>query len=392
MYSALTQAAIAAIRKIATNPATRKQLGKVAATYGAKIAKSKLSATQKQRAQQALAVEMARQIEGGQLSYRTLLDGKPHTVVWADGTPIQAFPECKGDLEKKLIRHRRDLLVDPPEVRPKRSRAPWSRHRSPDDHDVVVSSTNDGSPDSNGSTSVTDQRGRVDEAGAAYAGSQLQTQLWVNQRADELNEAIRARFPDLAAAEITWRSPLAEDGYVEYSGSAFLRALGLDEHQQALRSFWPARGPQWDALAVLSRPGIQPGVLLVEGKSYPDEMLKGSPTASGPGSSNRRLIDSSLAWTRGKLGAPEDYADDWSGALYQNANRVAHLLWLREHGVDAWLVHLLFVGDKTTRPTTEPQWKNAAKEADRRLGLPSAAVPFAGHLLLSAGSREDRVM
>ncbi len=133
MYSALTQAAIAAIRKIATNPATRKQLGKVAATYGAKIAKSKLSETQKQRAQQALAVEMARQIEGGQLSYRTLLDGKPHTVVWADGTPIQAFPECKGDLEKKLIRHRRDLLIDPPEVRPKRSRAPWRRHRAPDD-------------------------------------------------------------------------------------------------------------------------------------------------------------------------------------------------------------------------------------------------------------------
>ncbi len=111
---------------------------------------------------------------------------------------------------------------------------------------------------------------------------------------------------------------------------------------------------------------------MVEGKSYPDEMLKGSPTASGPGSSNRHLIDSSLAWTRGKLGAPEDYADDWSGALYQNANRLAHLLWLREHGVDAWLVHLLFVGDKTTRPTTEPQWKTPQR---RLIGASGCLLP-----------------
>lgn len=38
---------------------------------------------------------------------------------------------------------------------------------------------------------------RVDEAGAAYAGSQLQTQLYVNRRTGELDDSIRAEFPEL---------------------------------------------------------------------------------------------------------------------------------------------------------------------------------------------------
>ncbi|MGB0096165.1 MAG: hypothetical protein WBP81_26965 [Solirubrobacteraceae bacterium] len=36
---------------------------------------------------------------------------------------------------------------------------------------------------------------RTGDDGAAYAGSQLQTQLYVNRRAGELDDAIRPRFP-----------------------------------------------------------------------------------------------------------------------------------------------------------------------------------------------------
>ncbi len=123
----LAKTAITAVRGIATNPATQKQLQKLAMKRAGTIANSKLSEAQKQRAQRALAVDMARQIERGQLSFGTLIDGKPHTVVWADGTPLQAFPDCKGNLEEKLRRHRRDLLVEPPEKRSVRSRLPGGR-------------------------------------------------------------------------------------------------------------------------------------------------------------------------------------------------------------------------------------------------------------------------
>src|SRR3954464_2041498 len=107
---------------------------------------------------------------------------------------------------------------------------------------------------------------RIDESGAAYAGSQLQTQLYVNGRRQELDTAIRAEFPELAAASFEWRSPLAEENYAEYYGTTFLKRLDLGEHAAALKEFWPQRGPQWDALALVHRPGhARLGVLLVEG-------------------------------------------------------------------------------------------------------------------------------
>ncbi len=35
----------------------------------------------------------------------------------------------------------------------------------------------------------------------------------------------------------------------------------------------------------------------------------------------------------------------WRGRAYQHANRLAHTLWLRDNGVDAWLVHVLVADD-----------------------------------------------
>jgi hypothetical protein len=42
--------------------------------------------------------------------------------------------------------------------------------------------------------------GRVDETGAAHAGSQRQTQLWVNGCPDQLRREFGAVFPELAGA------------------------------------------------------------------------------------------------------------------------------------------------------------------------------------------------
>jgi hypothetical protein len=231
---------------------------------------------------------------------------------------------------------------------------------------------------------------RVDENGAAYAGSQLQTQLYVNKRTSELDDAIRAALPELVATTLKWRSPLAEDGYREYWDTAFLKRLGLDEHVDALKRFWPTGGPHWDALALVDLPGDSvPGVLLVEGKSYPNEMLKGSGTTAADGSRSRTLIEKSLAWTQGRVGISMNTAA-WTGPLYQNANRLAHAYWLQSRGVRTWLVHLLFTGDPH-EPTTDEEWEKALATADEGLGLNDVDIPLAAHVLLPAGTRADLV-
>jgi hypothetical protein len=76
---------------------------------------------------------------------------------------------------------------------------------------------------------------------------------------------------------------------------------------------------------------------------------------------------------------------DWCGRLYQSANRLAHLYWLRSLGVRAWLVHLLFTGDPH-RSTTTRQWAEAIEAVNAELGLASALLDGAGHVLLPAVS------
>jgi len=223
------------------------------------------------------------------------------------------------------------------------------------------------------------------ETGAARAGSQLQTQRYVNERTEELNAAIRAEFADLDGATIEWRSPLARDAYAEYWDKAFLEKVDLDQHADSLKSFWPTGGPHWDALAVVTTPrNSRPGVLLAEGKSYPGE-LHGSGCQAKPRSPSRALIEKSLGQTRERLGVPARSASDWSGPLYQSANRLAHLCWLRSLGVRAWLVHLPFVDDPH-KPTSVAEWTAALGTANRELGLDGLTVDGTAHVLLRVGS------
>jgi hypothetical protein len=230
--------------------------------------------------------------------------------------------------------------------------------------------------------------GRTDGAGAAFAGSQLQTQLYVNRRSRELEAAIRDEFAELDHARFEWRSPLVDDRYREYWDDQFLRRLGFEDAAAALTWFWPMGGPHWDALALVKRRQERPGILLVEGKSYPAELYGTGSAAKSTRSIE--LIERSLEWAQREVGVEGRTPKEWSGRLYQDANRLAHLYWLNElQDIDTWLVHLLFTEDTSTQSTSAESWEEAIAATSAELGIAGLEIPRAGHVILPAGSYED---
>lgn len=230
---------------------------------------------------------------------------------------------------------------------------------------------------------------RADDQGRAFKGSQLQVQIYVNRRRSELEFKLRAEIAtlDQAAERIEWVSPLEAERFSEYQDVAFLRAVGLGQHALKLAAFWPARGgPVWDGLARIHLRAGGEGVLLLEGKSYPKELYGRGCTAKAE--SSKQLIRSALEQTQDWLALPVG-ADSWLGRLYQSANRLAHLYFLREViGVEAWLVHTCFVNDLDHVPVDEAAWRQGLEQAERELGL-AAASPYAGAAFLPALPRTE---
>ena len=98
---------------------------------------------------------------------------------------------------------------------------------------------------------MTTKTTRIDELGRANAGSQLQIQIYVNRRSEELSQEVIQGLPDLASLHpcLNWVSPLEKDRFAEYQDSAFLKACGLKHLSHDLSAFWPRGGLVWDALS-----------------------------------------------------------------------------------------------------------------------------------------------
>jgi hypothetical protein len=230
--------------------------------------------------------------------------------------------------------------------------------------------------------------GRNGTRGRAHRGSRRQLQDYVNEQEAVLTNAVMEALPSRLrelGAHIRWVSPLAKDDYVEYRDADFLRAVGLGDFVGELANFWPSGGPSWDALAIISDSDgrIRPGVILVEAKSHIPEIY-GSGCQAGP--SSRGLIEKALAETKDWCGASTDA--DWTGPLYQSANRLAHLYFIRERlKRPAWLVNLYFINDPIG-PTDEDAWKVELQKVKASLGLTSN-VPFAIDLFLVALTSGD---
>ncbi len=222
-------------------------------------------------------------------------------------------------------------------------------------------------------------RSRVDQHGRAYAGSQRQIQTYVNDRTSTLSAVVAQALslPTADNSRIVWVSPLASDSYNEYRDSEFLDVLGLKRLKPMLINFWPSGGPCWDALARVEKDGKLVGCILVEAKSHVTEIYGNGCCASG---ASMQKISCALARTQEWLGVNKV---DWTGRLYQSANRYAHLYFFRVIArIEAFMVNIYFVNDPHSRTTVE-QWTPAIREVQRVLGLVDS-VPFSAEVFLDA--------
>lgn len=188
-------------------------------------------------------------------------------------------------------------------------------------------------------------------------GSLRWLQHFVNDDPQALESAI-------GIGAICWHSPLADKEYAEYRDSAMLDLLGIELPRRSLPSFWPSRGPQWDALGR----GPSGELVLVEAKAHVEELL--SPGARAASADSLRLIKASLLETANGFGAASG-AVDWSQRFYQYTNRLAHAYLLHElNGIATLLVFLYFIGDSDMGgPHTRREWEAASTVLHEALGL-----------------------
>lgn len=192
-------------------------------------------------------------------------------------------------------------------------------------------------------------------------GSLKWIQRSVNEQWPSLNEPIADHIG--CNASIRWLSPIETDDYAEYRDASFLKRIGQASLGDALADYWPARGPQWDALGETSRGDV----LLAEAKAHIAEMCSPGTAASA---ASRLLIDDTLTRLAQHLGASPKRAS-WSDHFYQLSNRLAHLHFSRTHGVSAWLVLVNFLDDGgMAGPKTSEAWEAAYEVAFHVMGLP----------------------
>jgi len=235
---------------------------------------------------------------------------------------------------------------------------------------------------------MTTKTTRVDDVGRAYAGSQFQIQVYVNRRSEELSQEVIQGLPDLTSLHpgLNWVSPLENERFAEYQDTAFLKACGLKHLSAELKAFWPRGGPVWDALASIEfqQDENSKGILLVEAKSYPGEIY-GSGCKASPKS--RKKIEDSLNRTKKWCGVSRD--TDWTGPLYQSANRLAHIYFFREiAGVPAWLANIYFLNDPHSQ-TDHEEWQKQLKRIKSELGISDSGIPYVADIFLQARDRSE---
>lgn len=208
-------------------------------------------------------------------------------------------------------------------------------------------------------------------------------QIYVARRRTELDRAILEALRNEGATfeQMEWLAPVENLKFSEPCDGRFLDLLGLSHLRSKLLEFWPKGGPRWDALALL-HPGE--AVLLVEAKSYPSEVHGGGCKANPIA---RPKIEESLHSARRWLGASTD--SDWLGPLYQYANRLSHVYFLRHNcNCTAWLANICFINDPRSR-TSKEEWNVALPQLKKSLGFSDGSIPHVIDVFLQGRNREE---
>ncbi|WP_448873073.1 hypothetical protein [Desulfobulbus propionicus] len=221
----------------------------------------------------------------------------------------------------------------------------------------------------------------------ASAGSQRWLQVAVDCAPDLLLHALRGVGALGSDETVAWKSPLKSDNFTEYRDNAAFRLLNAEMlPKKALSEFWPSRGPVWDALGVTSAETR----ILLEAKAHIPE------AASPPSRASEKSLDlirRSLEEAR-RFYAPKATAD-WSGSLYQYANRLAIHYFLRElNGFPAILIFLDFLNAREMKgPTNSLEWKGATRLIHALLGLPASLEKYGVfHAYVDVRALEDRLL
>jgi hypothetical protein len=99
------------------------------------------------------------------------------------------------------------------------------------------------------------------------------------------------------------------------------------------------------------------------------------------------MIKRSLDATKTLLGVSE--VANWTGRLYQFANRLAHVSFLQEHTrLPVWLVNICFTLDRRT-PHSKEAWLSELKTIKKELGWPTEPVPRSVDVFLAARERKE---
>ena len=179
----------------------------------------------------------------------------------------------------------------------------------------------------------------------------LQAYLEDDEKRKDLEDKVCAINTEWEVTELVWLGPKKSDSgwdWKELTGNAFWRAIGVNPKET--RTFWPARGPHWDAVAKLTLDDNTHRYVFFEAKANVDE-LKSWMRSKSKNSIN--IIEKSL----------NKYVTNATTCYYQTSNRIAHKRFLDEiRGTDyAVLCYLIFHDDKTHKPTTKSQWGPALK-------------------------------
>jgi hypothetical protein len=197
---------------------------------------------------------------------------------------------------------------------------------------------------------------------AGSRGSKKWIQKLVNEKPELLNRQILEQLNESQNELFRWFSPLKFDEYAEYSDQESLNLLGIELKERSLSSFWPVRGPQWDALGMSDSGRF----FFVEAKSHISELFS---CVGATDENSLSLIRKSLDETKSYL-SPNSPVD-WSLGFYQYTNRLAHLYLLRTlNHKAAHLVFVYFLNDaEMAGPSSISEWKGAIELLRTFLGI-----------------------